>query len=145
MRRLHPGRLSDLDIEADLMPPDRVFQRWARAIAGRPICRKCKAEKSHCVCARPEWADAPGSQVPELPTDAAIWVDRYVCSRPERMRKFLHSWYRGQDASAVIAKRFNVGRNEVYALWRATLIVARADFLKEPSVASLMVKQQEAA
>ena len=130
MRRLHPGRLTDLDVEADLMPADRILQRWARSVG----------------CGMPEekW-DGTQSRPNELPQDAAIWVDRYVCTRGERMRKFLHSWYRGQDASAVIAKRFNVGRDEVYALWRATLIVARRDFLAEPCVACLMTPCAEAA
>lgn len=130
MRMLHRGRLTDLDVEEDLVPADRIFQRWARSVG----------------CGMPDvvW-EGTQSRPSELPEDAAIWVDRYVCSRADRMRKFLHSWYRGQDASAVIAKRFNVGRNEVYALWRATLIVARRDFLMEPCVANLMTRQLEAA
>lgn len=130
MRRLHPNRRTDLDIEADLMPADRILQRWARSVG--------------CGMPDPVW-DGTQSRPNELPPDAAIWVDRYVCSRPDRMRKFLHSWYRGQDASAVIAKRFNVGRDEVYTLWRATLIAVRQDFLAEPCVACLMVQQAEAA
>lgn len=112
------------------MPADRVLQRWARSVG--------------CGMPDTEW-DGTQSRPNELPPDAAIWVDRYVCSRADRMRKFLHSWYRGQDASAVIARRFNVGRDEVYALWRATLIVARRDFLAEPCVARLMTQRAEAA
>lgn len=130
MRRLHPNRLTELDIEADLLPADRILQRWARSVG-------CGVPDE-----RWDWAQ---SRPNELPHEAAIWVDRYVCSRADRMRKFLHSWYRGQDASAVIAKRFNVGRDEVYALWRATLMVARADFMREPCVANLMIQRAEAA
>jgi len=132
MRRLHPGRLTDLDIDADLMPTDRILQRWARSVG----------------CGLPEeaWDGTPQSRPPELPPDAAIWVDRYLCRSHERMRKFLHSWYRGQDASAVIAKRFNVGRDAVYQLWRDYLAVCREAFIAEPCVEHLMhVSLREAA
>lgn len=122
-------RRNRFDVEPELIPADRILQRWARSVG----CGMPNAETY--------WESRPT----ELPTDAAIWVDRYVCSRPDRMRKFIHSWYRGQDASAVIAKRFSVGRDEVYALWRACLIVASKSFLDEPCVANLMIHKAEAA
>lgn len=123
MRRLHPSRLTDIDIEADLLPADRIYQRWARSVG----------------CGLPEEAwDGVQSRPTELPTDAAIWVDRYVCTRADRMRKFIHSWYRGQDASAVIANRFNVGRDAVYMLWRDYLAISREDFAKARCLAHLM-------
>ena len=130
MRRLHPNRLSPLDIERDLLSADRIFQRWARSVG--------------CDLPPEEW-DGVAAKPMGLPEDAAVWVDQYVCKRPDRMRRFLHAWYRGQDASAVIAKRFNVGRDEVYTLWRACLALARTDFAREPCVSRLMIQQLEAA
>lgn len=113
------------------MPVDRVLQRWARSVGcGMPV---------------EEW-DGTQSRPTELPTQAAILVDRFVCSSPKLMRDFLHAWYRSQHASAVIAKRFSVGRDEVYTLWRNYLRLARPAFLAIPCVAELMVvKDLEAA
>lgn len=131
MRRLHPNRLTDLDIVENLMPVDRIFQRWARSVG----------------CGMPEEAwEGTQSRPTELPTDAAIAVDRYVCSRPEEWKRFIHSWYRSQHSSSVIAKRFNVGRDDVYSLWRCYLRLAREAFLAIPCVAELMrAKDLEAA
>lgn len=129
MRRLHPGRLTNMDLVLDLLPTDRIFQRWARSVgSGLDL----------------PWEGEHGGPSP-LPEDAAMWVDRYVCDMHPAMKKFIHSWYRGQDASAVIAKRFCIGRDAVYTRWRSYLWIARADFLREPCVASLMVTALEAA
>ena len=126
MRRLN-GRLSPLDIDLDLLSADRILQRWARSVG--------------CGMPEAEW-DGTQSRPTELPSDAAVWVDQYVCSRPDRMRKFLHSWYRGQDSSAVIAKRFGVGRDAVYMLWRGYLAVSRDIFLTIPCVSKLMMRDE---
>lgn len=114
----------ELDVIAELLPTDRIFQRWARSVG--------------CGIPEPEWDGTPAAQANELPPDAAIWVDRYVCTAPERMRRFIHSWYRSQDDSSVIARRFGCGRHEVYVLWRAYLHTAKPDFEGEPCVSSLM-------
>jgi hypothetical protein len=115
--------ISRLDIDTELMATDRILQRWARSVGcGMPV---------H------DW-DGVSSRPTELPKDAAIWVDRYVCSRQEKMRQFIHAWYRSQDASAVIARRFRLGRQEVYILWHAVLAKASVDFLGEPCVSKLM-------
>src|SRR5579859_1182822 len=114
---MHPQRMSQLDIDRALYPTDRVFQRWARSVgAGLPVTEFTGEE------ARPT----------ELPNDAAIWIDQYVCHCHERMRHFLHCWYRSQDHSAKIARRFNVGREEVYTLWEACLIEATKAFMDAP-------------
>lgn len=122
-RRIHPLRQSRLDVELDLMPVDRVFQRWATSVgSGLPTER---------------WSDTH-TQVPPLPDDAAIAVDRHICRSPERVRRFIHAWYRSQDASAVIAKRFGLSREGVYLYWRSVLWQSRAAFLAIPCVAKLM-------
>jgi len=124
-RIIHPGRPSRLDIELDLMPTDRIFQRWARSVgAGIP------AE---------QWSDTH-TQASELPPGAAIFVDQYICHSPHQVRQFLHAWYRGQDPSAEIARRFGFSREGVYLHWRAVLWSAKAVFERTDCVHVLMQK-----
>jgi|SRR6185437_8130916 len=128
-RIVHPNRQSRLDIELDLMPTDRVFQRWSRSVGN-----DLPAEG---------WGENRSLATP-LPNDAAIVVDQYICDLRDRERQFLHAWYRGQDASATIAKRFGMSPDAVYLYWRAILWAARAAFLAAPCVAHLMQKHLEA-
>lgn len=133
-RRIHPLRQSRMDIELDLMPADRVFQRWATSVgSGLPTER---------------WSETH-TQVPPLPDDAAIAVDRHICRSPERVRRFIHAWYRSHDASSVIASRFGLSREGVYLYWRSVLWQSRAAFLAMPRVVKLMAvapsASQEAA
>lgn len=126
---IHPNRQSRLDIELDLMPTDRIFQRWARSVGNDlPVSD----------------AGADRSQATPLPDDAAIVVDQYICGRAQTPRQFLHAWYRGQDSSADIAQRFGLTRDAVYMYWRAVLWAARATFLSTPCIAHLMQKHLEA-
>lgn len=126
---IHPNRQSRLDIELDLMPTDRIFQRWARSVgSGVP------AE---------QWSDMH-TQASELPPEAAIFVDQYICHSPPQIKHFLHAWYRGQDPSAEIAKRFGFSREGVYLHWRAVLWSAKAVFDRTACVHELMQKHLQA-
>lgn len=128
-RILHPNRLSRLDIELDLMPTDRIFQRWSRSV-GNELSSQGWGENRSLATA--------------LPDDAAILVDQYVCAQMWQPKHFLHAWYRGQDPSPVIAKRFSMSQDGVYLYWRAVLWSARDQFTKWPEVAHLMQKHLDA-
>lgn len=128
-RLIHPNRPSRLDIELDLMPTDRIFQRWARSIGkGLPAER---------------WSDTH-TQANELPPDAAIFVDQYVCHSIPQIRKFLHAWYRGQDPSCEIARRLSFSREGIYLHWRAVLWQAKGVFERADCVHELMQRHMEA-
>jgi hypothetical protein len=125
---IHPRRQSRLDIELDLMPTDRIFQRWARSVGNEVASQGWGEERS---------------QATPLPEDAAVAVDQAICGTSGKVRKFLHAWYRGQDASATIAQRFGMSRDEVYLYWRAVLWAFRDRFLAMPSVSPLMERHAE--
>jgi|SRR6185437_1874332 len=128
-RVIHPHRQSRLDIELDLMPADRILQRWSRSVGNE------KPSEG--------WGEQRSLATP-LPPDAAILVDQYVCCLRDQPKHFVHAWYRGQDPSSAIAKRFRMSQDGVYLYWRAVLWAARDQFAKWPEVAHLMQKHIEA-
>lgn len=128
-RIVHPNRPSRLDIELDLMPTDRIFQRWARSVG--------------CGMPTEQWSDTH-TQATELPPEGAIFVDQYVCHSPAQIRQFLHAWYRGQDPPAEIARRFGFSREGIYLHWRAILWQAKGVFERADGVRELMQRHQQA-
>lgn len=98
-------RLATLDME--LMPTDRVMQRWSVSIgSGLP---------------RDEWDDDPRSRPPPLDDVTATVVDQIVLRAPTRTKGLIKDWYKTPAASTVIANRMGISRSGLYLEWRAAL------------------------
>lgn len=98
-------RLAQLD--AELMPTDRILQRWAASVGnGLPS---------------DYWDDSPKSRPPPLDEETAIIVDQVVLHAPRRQQVVIRQWYKTSGASSVIAETLGVSRTGLYLEWRAAL------------------------
>lgn len=94
-------------LDLDLMPVDRIMQRWAVSIgAGLP------ADK---------WDDSNQSRPTPLDPDTAIIVDQTILRAPERRHRLLRTWYKTPSPSMVIADSLGLSVGGLYLEWRAAL------------------------
>lgn len=113
-------------IPVELMPADRILQRWASAGGtGMPA---------------DSWDDARASRLPPLDDATAILVERIINSRPPRQRRLLRAWYRSPTSTCQIAQRMRTSttglKNEMtVALCRMSLIFMGD---KSPTLTRLM-------
>jgi hypothetical protein len=102
-------------LDVDLMPVDRIEQRWAVSIGnGLPSTA---------------WDDAPASKPPPLDDDMAIIVDKINLHADPRRRGLLRNWYKTPLPSSTIAHNMNVSQSGLYLEWRAALHYLKLQFM----------------
>jgi hypothetical protein len=103
-------------LDMELMPTDRVMQRWAICV-GDGLSDK--------------WDDSRKSRLPALDDATAIIVDQVILRSPTRYQSLARQWYCGAGASVAIAERLGgLTRHGLYMLWRRSLLHFRARFLE---------------
>lgn len=104
-------KLGQLDQE--LMPTDRIMQRWAVSIgAGLPS---------------DEWEQTPKARPTPLDDESSMIVDHIVQRAPMRYRTLLLPWYKGTGSSTTIQERLGVSRRGLYFEWRCSLFYMRQE------------------
>lgn len=105
-------KLAQLD--ADLMPTDRVMQRWAVSVGlGLPTG---------------EWDDAPKAKPPPLDDETATVVDQIIIRGPPRYAQFARRWYKTPIPSLALAEQLGVSRAGLYLEWRCMLFHYKREF-----------------
>lgn len=101
-------------LEPELVPVDRILQRWAVAIGhGLPT---------------EEWDDRRRSLPPPLSDDLAIIVDQQVLRSPPKTKKIIFAWYKRPIPVSELAKTLRMSRSGLYVAWRLSLNYMRWRF-----------------
>lgn len=103
------GQVGDLD--PDLMPVNRIMQRWAASVGMGLPNDECE----------------PVSRPPPLDDSSAIVVDQIVNRSPVRYRRLILPWYKGDGSSTTIAENLGVNRSGLYFEWRCSLFYVRQE------------------
>lgn len=113
---LRCGNYQLRQLDEELMPTDRVFQRWAVSIG--------------MGMATEEWDDRPVSRPPPLDDATAIVVDQTILRGTSRYRRIVRSWYKTPTPSTTIAESLGLSRAGLYLEWRCSLFYFREEFLR---------------
>jgi hypothetical protein len=109
--RAEPKKVGQIDPE--LMPTDRIMQRWAVSIgSGMPS---------------EEWEQAPKARPTALDDESSTIIDQIVLHAPQRYRLLLLPWYKGTGSSTTIQARLGVTRYGLYFEWRCSLFYVRQE------------------
>lgn len=101
-------------IEAELIPVDRIMQRWAVANgSGLPS---------------DEWDDTPKAKPPPLDDDTALVVDRIVLNCPMTTRRIVVAWYRKPLPTKMIAEQLGMAPRSLEKAWKLSLNFLRWKF-----------------
>lgn len=101
-------------IEAELIPVDRIMQRWAAASgSGLPSDK---------------WDDTPKAKPPPLDDDTALVVDRIVLSCPKTTMRILAAWYLKPLPTKVIAEELSMSPRSLEKCWKLSLNFLRWKF-----------------
>lgn len=101
-------------LERELVPVDRILQRWAVAI-GNGIPTEA-------------WDDRRKAMPPPLPDDLAMIVDREVLHAPGRTKRIIFAWYKTPVPVSELAKNLSMSRQNLYLAWRLSLNFMRYRF-----------------
>lgn len=94
-------------LEPELVPVDRILQRWAVAIGnGLPT---------------EEWDDRRRSLPPPLDDDLAVIVDQAVLRSPSRTKQVIFAWYKTPVPVRQLARKLKLSPDNLYVAWRLSL------------------------
>lgn len=111
---LRGGSYQLRQLDEELMPVDRVMQRWAVSIGmGLPS---------------EEWDERHVSRPPPLDDETAIVVDQAILAGKQRYRHIVRSWYKTPTPSTTIAEGLGLSRAGLYLEWRCSLFYYRERF-----------------
>jgi hypothetical protein len=103
-------------LDEELMPADRIMQRWAVSIGnGMPS---------------EDWELQPKSRPTALDDESSMIVDHLVQRAPIRYRMLLLPWYKGTGSSTTIQEKLGVTRHGLYLEWRCALFYMRQEILR---------------
>lgn len=112
-------------LPADLIPTDRILQRWAVSIGlGLPT---------------EAWDDARISRPPPLPDDLAIVVDQLVLKSPPRTKALIVAWYKTPVPTPQVAEDQGMSLRSFYRAWHLSLHFMRHRFQESRSAALLKI------
>jgi len=94
-------------LERELLPVDRILQRWAVA-NGSGLAEEC-------------WDDTPTARPPALDDDTCMLVDEIVRLCPPKTRHIVVSWYRKPLPTKLIAMQMNMSPRSLETAWRLSL------------------------
>lgn len=101
-------------LEPELVPVDRILQRWAVAIGhGLPT---------------EAWDDRRKSLPPPLDDELAVIVDQLVLRSPGKTKRIIFAWYKSPVPVASLAKSLSMSRQSLYVAWRLSLNYMRWRF-----------------
>jgi hypothetical protein len=112
---LRGGNSQLRQLDEELMPTDRIMQRWAVSIGSG--------------FATDEWDDRPVSRPPPLDDATAIVVDQSIMKGSPRYSRIVRSWYKTPAPSATIAESLGLSRSGLYLEWRCSLFYFRSRFI----------------
>lgn len=111
---LRGGNYQLRQLDEELMPTDRVLQRWAVSVG--------------MGLATQEWDDRPVSRPPPLDDATAIVVDQAILRGTPRYRALVRGWYKTPTPSTTIAEALGLSRAGLYLEWRCSLFYFRHEF-----------------
>lgn len=101
------GRTVDSTLPADMVPIDRICQRWAISV-GDGLRREL-------------WEDPKNSRATPLDDDTAIIVDQIILKSPPRTKRFVKIWYKTPRPRGAIAQEFRMDERSVTVCWKLCL------------------------
>lgn len=119
LRSIVEGRMVRGAIPLELMPADRILQRWASAGGtGMPS---------------DSWDDSPAARPPPLDDVTATLVELIVNARPRRERQLIRTWYRSPASTCEIARRMRTSLTGIKNEMTVALCRVSVAFMDAPN------------
>lgn len=103
-------------IPTELLPVDRIMQRWAVA--------------NGSGCPEESWDDSPKARPPALDDDTAMVVDEIVRKLQPRTKRIVVEWYRRPWPTKTIAAHLNMSPRSLEGCWLQSLNFLRWKFVE---------------
>lgn len=123
VRKAMQGEATTGVILRELLPVDRIMQRWAAA-NGEGLPSEV-------------WDDSPRARPPPLDDDTAMVVDRIVLSLPPKTHRIVNKWYRKPIPTRLIAEQIGCSPRSLEKQWTIALNFLRWKFVESRNVTLL--------